>query len=116
MKKKSLVGLFTISACFTLGSTSFAAVASTPVNTTFAPSISQVSPQSIHGEAVIRLKVGERIMVSGWNFNVLFNYTGSLGYVIQDGVYEWVGVQPGVAVVTCNLPNDVEMYYTFIVE
>lgn len=55
-------------------------------------------------------------MVSGWNFNVLFNYTGSLGYVIQDGVYEWVGVQPGVAVVTCNLPNDVEMYYTFIVE
>ncbi|MNB94367.1 hypothetical protein D3C75_415180 [compost metagenome] len=107
MKKKLLVGLLTVSACFALSSTSFAANAPTTTSSFSSSNISQVVTP-LDFEANISVNVGETIWVTGYDFWVVRNPENVL--VTQDGSI--TGLQHGVSVVAADFGNDQVMFYT----
>ncbi|MBY7736716.1 hypothetical protein MMB75_07230 [Paenibacillus sp. P2(2022)] len=112
MKKKLLIGLLTVAACFSLGSTSFASPAAAA-----APDSQAAITQGVTKNAVISrltLKVGESRYLTGSSFWI----SGDQGdnnpiYLNVDGLV--VGLKPGVALVVADLPDgsgQIEYYIT----
>ncbi len=109
MKKKLLVGLLTVAACFSLGSTSFAA---TTTISSSSPSISEtVSPAAWDYVRDVSLNVGDSIYMSGYDFWYLV-YDGSIS-VTQDGLF--TALSPGYSVVAADMGNDNRMIYKITV-
>ncbi|UPK45334.1 hypothetical protein [Paenibacillus pabuli] len=110
MKKKLITGLLTVVACFTVGSTSFAASAATPSPTTLAET-SNVITLADQISVPISLRVGESITVAGSNFWISGDYGGI--YLNQQGLI--IGLSPGVCTVVGYLPNGDTVLYTVTV-
>ncbi|MEK5417224.1 hypothetical protein BSK49_16390 [Paenibacillus odorifer] len=111
MKKKILAGLLTISACFALGSTSFAADATIPTPTNSSPSVtSEVTPY-VYYEKDIYLKVGDfGSEYSGITWNVIYN-DGST--IVGTDRFVVTPVEPGITVVSAEMGNAVVFLFRF---
>ncbi|KJD46698.1 hypothetical protein [Paenibacillus terrae] len=107
MKKKLMIGLLTVVACFTLGSTSFAASASTPSPNTAPAETSNVITPADQYVVPINLRVGETITVAGSNFWISGDYGGI--YLDQQGLI--IALKPGVCTVVADLPNGDTILY-----
>ncbi|MFW9331763.1 hypothetical protein ACN6AX_00840 [Paenibacillus polymyxa] len=103
MKKKLLIGLLTVAACFSLGSTSFAdsAVTTSPKAT---PSTAShvITPSAYRSD--IDIRVGQQITLSGKHFWI----SGDQGdnnpiYLSSGGIV--VGLKKGDALVVAELEN-----------
>ncbi|MEC0128608.1 hypothetical protein [Paenibacillus pabuli] len=110
MKKKLITGLLTVVACFTVGSTSFAASTTSVPNTTL-PETSNVITLADQISVPISLRVGESITVAGSNFWISGDYGGI--YLNQQGLI--IGLSPGVCTVVGDLPNGDTVLYTVTV-
>ncbi|WP_339314648.1 hypothetical protein [Paenibacillus sp. FSL R10-2734] len=112
MKKKLLAGLLTVSACFSIGSTSFASsVTPSQVAKVSESEASIITPSSIF-EATIKMKVGESIYVTGYSF--WFVHDGHAVDYTQEGLF--VALNPGTSIIAANFGNGNTMHYTVIVE
>ncbi|MGZ0042059.1 hypothetical protein [Paenibacillus ottowii] len=115
MKKKLLIGLLTVAACFSLGSTSFAdsAVTTSPKST---PSTaSHVITPSATYTSEINIKVGESRNLSGSGFWI----SGDQGdnspiYLDRNGLV--IGLKPGYALVVADLPDGDLIQYSITVK
>ncbi|MGV2883452.1 hypothetical protein [Paenibacillus taichungensis] len=111
MKKKLITGLLTVVACFTVGSTSFAATATPPSPSTTSAETSNVITLADQISVPISLRVGESITVAGSNFWISGDYGGI--YLNQQGLI--IGLSPGVCTVVGYLPNGDTVLYTVTV-
>jgi hypothetical protein len=110
MKKKILAGLLTVSACFTLGSTSFANSVSTTTlnNSELRSPITTLDQYS----AVIKLVPGQTVWLTGYDFW----YESSDGCVeVYPAEGRFVALKPGVSVVIADFGNGNTMAYTIVV-
>ncbi|KHL95197.1 hypothetical protein QW71_14475 [Paenibacillus sp. IHB B 3415] len=113
MKRKLLVGLLTIAACFTVGSTSFAAEA--PSSTL--SSSTSISPNAVikpidETQAIVRMQVGETIWLTGYNFWYI-NYDGSIEIIPAEG--KFTALHPGTSTVAADFGNGITFYYIILV-
>jgi ABC-type glycerol-3-phosphate transport system substrate-binding protein len=111
MKKKILAGLLTVSACFALGSTSFAA--DTTISTPSSPQAetSQVITPYAFYEKDIYLKVGDfGSEYSGITWNVIYN-DGSTN--VGTDRFVVTPVEPGLTVVSAEMGNAVVFLFKF---
>ncbi|MEK3671020.1 hypothetical protein [Paenibacillus sp. FSL R10-2771] len=113
MKRKLLIGLLTIAACFTVGSTSFAAEA--PSSTL--SSSTSISPNAVikpidETQAIVRMQVGETIWLTGYNFWYI-NYDGSIEIIPAEG--QFTALHPGTSTVAADFGNGITFYYIILV-
>ncbi|CQR55256.1 hypothetical protein [Paenibacillus riograndensis] len=118
MKKKLLVGLLTIAACFSIGSTSFASSASTtsPISTPATTSVSanqEVTPLAGgYREEIIHMKSGYGRYLAGYNFQLIFN-DGAIEFY-EDGFV--IAVKYGAAGIFADDGNGNTISYTILVD
>jgi hypothetical protein len=114
MKKKILAGLLTVSACFSIGSTSFASSA-TSITTSPQPSAitQEVTTTGNLYQAIIHMKVGEVIFVSGSNLQ-LISTDGAIE--LRPDESKITALQPGASAVMADFGNGDVMIYTFLVK
>ncbi|PYE49857.1 hypothetical protein HUB98_09040 [Paenibacillus barcinonensis] len=113
MSKKLLLGIVSIAACFSLGSTSFADASIVPTSSQVSQSMtSQVSAMN---DVIIEitLRVGESRNLSGSNFSI----SGDQGnnspiYLDRNGFV--LGLKAGEAVVVADLPGGVGRVFYYI--
>ncbi|MEK5397435.1 hypothetical protein [Paenibacillus sp. FSL K6-2859] len=115
MKKKILAGLLTVSACFALGSTSFAASApttnpnSTPVSNV--ATSQEITAKGTFEQVIVHLDSGYWKYLPGF-LELVFNDGGIVLY--QDG---WVeAVQYGAATIKSTDEYGNITYYTILVD
>lgn len=111
MKKKLLVGLFTVAACFSLGSTSFASSTTSSVPDSSLTK-NQVATSGEYYQAIINLNVGDGMWVSGSNF--YYVHTDGSIEVRQDGLI--TALSPGASTVAADFGNGNTMYYIILVK
>ncbi|RPE03314.1 hypothetical protein [Paenibacillus polymyxa] len=111
MKKKIMIGLLTVVACFTLGSTSFAASTTIPNPSTDPSGTSNVITPTDSYVVPIHLKVGETRTLAGSNFWISGD-DGSI-YLDQQGLV--IALKPGVCTVVADLPSGDTISYTVYV-
>lgn len=114
MKKKLLLGLLSLTACFSLGSTSFAD-SSTVVNSN--PAMTAIKQDvTAHGNyyAEITIKVGESINLTGSGFFISSAPPYDSIYLNRQGLV--IGLKPGSVAVVADLPGgDTIMYYITVI-
>jgi hypothetical protein len=113
MKKKLFVGLLTVSACLTIGSTSFAS----GIPTTQVPNFSQSETSNLitvnDFTAQVFMKVGDERWFGGSDFRVIYNPDFSVE-VHEDGLF--IARNPGHAFVAANWNGIDEVLYSVYVE
>ncbi|MNW58716.1 hypothetical protein MF628_000797 [Paenibacillus polymyxa] len=107
MKKKIMVGLLTVVACFTLGSTSFAASTTVPSPSTDPSGTSNVITPTDDIVVPIDLNVGEKRYLGGSNFWV--SGDDSSIYLDQQGLV--IGIKKGICTVVADLPSGDTIIY-----
>lgn len=116
MKKTLLAGLLAVSACFSIGSTSFAASIQTTKSTALpvAELTQIVTPfDSSDYFADIERTVGQSIYVTGYDFYYLRNLDGAV-IAYQDDRFE--AVAEGYAVIAADIGNDNRLIYRVTVK
>jgi len=110
LKKKLLVGLLSLTACFSLGSTSFAN-SSTAVNENPAMNVfNKAVPAKDNYYTEITIKVGESINLTGSGFFISSAPPYDAIYLNRQGLV--IGLKPGSVAVVADLPGgDTIMYY-----
>lgn len=112
MKRKILVGLLSVAACFSLGSTSFASsISANQVTTSSISESSQLSTNAVF-QATINLKAGEMVYVTGYSFWYVYNDDYCVDFS-QAGLI--VGSRPGTSIIGADFGNGNVMHYTVVV-
>ncbi|MCE3200450.1 hypothetical protein [Paenibacillus sonchi] len=112
MKKKVVVGLLTVAACFSLGSTSFASsIPTTQVpNSSLSETSGVITPNDFNAQ--VFMKVGDERWFGGSNFRVIYNPDSAVE-VHEDGLF--IARNPGHALVAADYNGiDVILYSIYV--
>lgn len=114
MKKKLLIGLLSVAACFSLGSTSFADSGKAVTAAAASSAVSQVITAGNHYSTSITIKVGQSFQLTGSGFWITGQLPSGTIYLNSQGLV--IGLKAGTAGVMADLPNGDTITYYFTVQ